>query len=374
MTTRTTSTQLTEGEFALSLLATGLLQLVQRLEAGRLITRPHSDALLKGTAYMMRGCVKAGINPPVTLSDVLTWCQRPIREWPLAFPEELQGAGDRLLIGNLPTSFCLDWVYDAPDVEAEITEQAYFAKAINTCREEQSPDAYTALRHFIITHPVLTTPEYIEVSLTPPGGFVFLGSLIHQAYQVASTAWLHQGQYHCCIACGGLLYQTNEDSLVCENERCNQSRHKGLVDQILSPDQEVWHLARGIRRSWHMPGLVEVKLADALKTSGIDVQLWPLFDTYDLLLTFSDGERWAIDVKDTTAPRLVALKETSFKAGETWDRAFYAFPDDRKRSHPHYLDTFKRYCGAMKKGAKVEALFIGQLKTRIRRKLERIHA
>ena len=61
-------------------------------------------------------------------------------------------------------------------------------------------------------------------------------------------------------------------------------------------DQAVWRFVT-------VPGISEVLLEKRLRAiPGIGVQMWPVRDAYDLLVTAPDGQSWRVDVKDHVSP------------------------------------------------------------------------
>ena len=65
-------------------------------------------------------------------------------------------------------------------------------------------------------------------------------------------------------------------------------------------DQAVWRFVT-------VPGISEVLLERRLRAiPGVGVQMWPVRDAYDLLVTAPDGHPWRVDVKDHVAPAGIA--------------------------------------------------------------------
>jgi hypothetical protein len=65
-------------------------------------------------------------------------------------------------------------------------------------------------------------------------------------------------------------------------------------------DQAVWRFVT-------VPGISEVLLERRLLAiPGVGVQMWPVRDAYDLLVTAPDGHPWRVDVKDHVSPAGIA--------------------------------------------------------------------
>jgi hypothetical protein len=90
------------------------------------------------------------------------------------------------------------------------------------------------------------------------------------------------------------------------------------------------------------PGLTEVELQDALEDMGLEVEMWPAFDAYDLRIRFTDTI-WAVDVKDWNNPIELARHAQYIPEKPNWDKAFYVFPDERKRQRSDYLQAFTNH-------------------------------
>jgi len=111
-------------------------------------------------------------------------------------------------------------------------------------------------------------------------------------------------------------------------------------------------------------------LEAALRERGLQVELWPEFDRYDLRLRFADGEAWAVDVKDWAEPSLLARRVNAqaapFTSGPRWSRAFFVFPQERQRERPDYVRAFENHCHVLSDG--VEAAFEVDFLEEVKRK------
>jgi hypothetical protein len=70
-------------------------------------------------------------------------------------------------------------------------------------------------------------------------------------------------------------------------------------------DEAVWRFVT-------VPGISEVLLEKRLRgIPGVDVQMWPIRDAYDLLVTAPGGQTWRVDVKDHVSPAGIAANPPS---------------------------------------------------------------
>lgn len=365
-------------ELTLHLVATGVLALIKVWEKGESLTLPYPNALQQGLNRLAVAGLRRGDAPISSASELLSWCQRPLREWPLNI-EGGEEAGT-LLLGTLPTGFCEAWACAASDVEAALTEEKLMLSALSACQSAGAPEAYVAFRRLMIERPVLTALQ-LQQHLASED-FEVVNEHLRQAYQPAPKACITpQAQLLCCSTCGNLLLRTGDGEMVCEEERCRflHKRHESTpAGRVLRARDEVVWLKRGLRRFVASPGRAELRLEAELQKLGLDVELWPEFDRYDLRLRFSDGEAWAVDVKDWADPVLLAKRiraqmPTPIPNSPPWTRAYFVFPQERKQERPDYLRAFKNGCGLSEKvspslRAAFECDFLGDVK----RKMEAI--
>src|SRR5579859_1919395 len=226
----------------LSLIATGVIKLVEALHEGTIPSHPYPAPLQRGLDRLVSYCLQHGHAPPQSVVDLLAWCQQPISTWGLSLPDDSLGEADSLLDGEVPTSVCDSWACSNPDVEAEMTERQFIRSVFEICRAHGSETTYRDFRRFLIEHRVLTALE-LQQELAEPG-FQHLSEHLHHAYPRALRTG--SGEYLCCARCGNLLEQTVLGGLTCENERCRASG-VSVGRRIPAHDEAYW-LSRGLRR------------------------------------------------------------------------------------------------------------------------------
>jgi hypothetical protein len=171
--------------------------------------------------------------------------------------------------------------------------------------------------------------------------------------------------------CGGLLLRSQRNDFICENEQCRVSG-EFVTGRQLKTEQGVLWLRREFRRSVAVPGIAELRLHQKLAeiAGNLELELWPAFDNYDILIRFPDGEVWSIDVKDQAYPYLLAIKAVAPPDDPHWDRAFFVFPDYRRRERSDYMRAFKNHTKVLsgRVEAAFEAEFVAQVKQKLRSK------
>jgi len=280
------------------------------------------------------------------------------------------GLTDTLLDDQLPTHICEDWACASPDVEAELSEQRFMRNVLATCRAANVQDSYVGFRMLLIDHPVLTLQELQQKRSSPK--LILLADHLREAYLEAPYSCLVNNRFYCCASCHNLLVRTTTGTLVCENERCRKVKTR-VAKRTYTVEEGVFWLRRGLRRFVSAPGRTELalytKLTNDLKLS---VELWPIFDAYDLRVIFPDKDVWAIDVKDWANPFLLARRVDPIPTNLPWTWAYFVFPDDRRLQRSDYVRAFINHCPFIDKykRTRISACFEKDLIAAVQKKLK----
>ncbi|MFC8383567.1 hypothetical protein [Nocardia sp. NPDC057272] len=297
---------------------------------------------LNGTVL---ACLTLGAEPPSSLPDLLLWCRtRPLEDWPLDLPEDAFGPDDRLIDEDSgePTQLCHEWWVEGRDSAAAEFDRVIIRSAMKRCQEASSPESYSAFRRLLVTKPVLTSEMDLEIAtdlyLEP------VRELLARAYIPASAGYLRDGKFATCGRCGTLLTPTLDGGWWCERDQC-RSRGPAPLGRELVVDEvgELLHLVRPLRHFVTGPGLAEIELERRLKSMrGLQVEMWPGYDAYDIRITFPDNHVWAIDVKDWAHPGLLGKAARPVPTEPPYDKAFWVVPQFRVDTRPDYLGIFAR--------------------------------
>lgn len=347
----TDSIELPSDVLLLHFIATGVIQLAERVARGTPIDSHYPIPLQIGLNRL--NVIRYHHNLPLVRSvpDLLSWCRRPFKEWPLDIALAQLDPDDSLLDDQFSTSICEALACATNDVEADLSERRFMRAVFNACQTANSPGAYVTFRRLLIEHPVLTEFELIQQRNDHPE-LNLLTDHLKFAYEDAPLDYMLKGNFHCCPICGNLQQPTVQmDRLLCEEERCRRQQ-VAKPGRVIPAREHVLWLKRGLRRFVTLPGLTEVRLERRLLGLKLRVDLWPDFDSYDLRVEFPDGKAWAVDVKDWANPFLLALNVKNIPLSSPLERGYFVFPDDRSWQ-ADYVRAFRNACNSRKSSAKV---------------------
>ncbi len=352
---------------ALHLIATGVLRYHAQVIKGTFLKEEYPPSLELGLNRLDAILYRQGFPLLRSVPALLAQCQQPLKDWPLSFPNAQLDPETQLLSGPFPTRVCTDLACAAADVEAELSERRFMDRVFALCKNA-NPAFYSEFRRFLIQNPVLTATTFLDAQETLSYAEV-LKEPLQAAYEKAPPDYLYQGHFLCCPHCGNLLQPLlSEPFPVCEEERCRRLPYSSrLVKKLhrIPARQEVYWLRRDLRRFVMMPGKAELRLEERLLKLGVQVEMWPEFDRYDLRVIVPIRRKmiFAVDVKDWASPFLLArkVKRQGFPTTPVWDHAYYVFPQERRRDQPRYVEIFQAVCNSQPSslpiGGSVKAAF-----------------
>src|SRR5258708_4589557 len=327
----------------LHLIATGIIRSSEWIAKGKLIDTEYPVPLQLGLDRFNMVRYRQHLPLIKSVPDLLTWCQRPLKDWSLDFEAALLDPEDRLLIEQFTTDVCESLACATSDVEADLSERRFMEKVFSICKDASNPQAYTDFRRLLIEKPVMTALELLQCRDTYPS-IEILQELLEAAYEDAPLDYMVRGTFSCCPTCGNLLQpDVTRTKLLCEDERCRQASYApSFVKKplVLQARDRIYWLRRDLRRFVMMPGRAEIRLEKRLRTMRLNVEMWPEFDSYDLRVTLPGGKILAVDIKDWANPFLLACRVKGIPLSPQWDEAYYVFPQERKRTQPDYVRAF----------------------------------
>ncbi|GDY33652.1 restriction endonuclease-related protein [Gandjariella thermophila] len=335
----------------LFLLASGIVAAHDEVSTGAALRVPYPPALQRALDRLTLRCLQEDVSPPAGLAELLRWCEEPLGSWPVRLGGE-DVAGDVLVDLGMPTRACHEWALPSDDVEGELFENAVIADVRRICRAAGKPQSYVAFRRLVISEPVLTEFELHENLMDPD--LTILSEPVKRCYLPAPLECYLGDHVLQCADCKNLLVNA-PDGPICLDDRCprlgppRQGRSLPIV-------QGVRWIAGPVRTFVSSPGRAELRLAEDLSKCGVTVDLWPNFDAYDLKITFTNGEVWAVDVKDWSNPVRLAQRLGPIPRDPQWEQAFYVPARDAVAAAPGYLTTLRARSRGVLRGTGVQVI------------------
>jgi hypothetical protein len=331
------------GQNLLRTIATGLVDLSQHQMTAELVY-PTSTS----TAYnhLVLQCLERDEEPPSSIPDMARWAAtRALREWPLDLPEDLSDSKVLLIDPQTrtPTQECFEWSIAASDPTAELFENQLIVAAMTACRAAGSPESYTAFRRLLIMQPILSASQLArlgrDIDLAP------VLEIAKSCYFPVPRTHARDGQYQICPRCGCLMTPLAGGSARCELDRCRRDGSAGPGRPLdVAPGDTLHQLSRPLRMFITGPGLAEIELEKSLADLGVEAEMWPDFDAYDLRITLPDQQVWAVDVKDRANPVLLGRQARPLPASPPYDRGFLVVPQYRFDDQEAYQRIFSHHC------------------------------
>jgi hypothetical protein len=301
----------------------------------------YEPAVRRAYDQVVLQCLRTGTEPPRSVPDLVGWAAHtPVGQWPVALSDTLPGQARLLDPGTrTPTQLCLEWAVWQHEVEHELYENTLMHGVLDATRARDLPESYVSFRRAVIATPVLTGRE--RAALLGDRLLSFLDDRIREAWTEASVRHLRDGVHTACSRCNLLLVPAPDGGWHCELDRCAREGVP-VPGRRYDPAEEggVYQVERPLRTFITGPGLAEVRLEADLRALGLDVELWPAFDAYDLRVTFPDETVWAIDVKDRADPALLGRTTRSFPARPPHHRALLVVPHYRFQDREDYGRVF----------------------------------
>ncbi|WP_310422946.1 hypothetical protein [Chamaesiphon sp. VAR_48_metabat_135_sub] len=320
-------------------ISAGLIQVSQH--QGRLYPYPRNlqlgyDSIV--LAFMMAG--KPEDAPKSLPAFYGEWCEQPLGEWGLEIDPELDGEEALLFFGE-PTEIAIELAEAFGGSQPSQEQSKIAAVLLQRCQaHERGAAIYTQFRRFIIEHPVLSNQELVDAK----GWFglgVGLADLLDECYEAAPSCYRFEDNFYACPYCRALTAVAHED--VIANPNCNRCPSGRRLKRKMKLPNDCLKLKRGLERFWFYPGRAEIRLYEKLVQLGLEVELYPQRDSYDLRVIFPDQEVWAIDLKDYSNPYLLVkrLGDEPIPAEPAWDVGYIVVPVERKKDRPAYLKELK---------------------------------
>ncbi|MCU0475737.1 MAG: hypothetical protein MUC99_06460 [Anaerolineae bacterium] len=290
-------------------------------------------------------CHSQGVVPPLTLASLVAWLHQPLAEWGVGVPDEW--ADKRLLVDAVTTEFCEELgasLSEVGDLRLEM-QDAVFRELHEVCRGLGDADLYSAMREFLISHPILDdVVADIQLNrLWPP----VIRHLLRRCFEPIPVACIrrHHGRdwVAVCPHCGWTLAWVGDTPFCHRGGVCKAVCGEGFEGLVWREyDPALSRTTEGIQRYVVAPEVTLLSLRDELvKTHGVRCELFPSFDAYDMRIVLPSGKKWAVDMKDHNDSARLGRTMKPFLTVPAWDKAFVVFPQHRKDGD--YLNRFKNH-------------------------------
>jgi REase associating with pPIWI_RE/pPIWI_RE three-gene island domain Y len=293
------------------------------------------------------------------IHNLLALCKRPLAEW-LPLPEILeQGFGPVRLIDPeqlMPTLEAEGLAEDVAGLASLVEEQLFgdFREALAKLTPAQADEVYTAVRGFVVRHPVVNLKELEAFLEDLPSG---VANRVRMGFYEPLSACLDGSEgVALCSRCGNLTkaHAGGAGGWLCTTSACQQ--HGAAPMKAAQPGIEHFRLARGLRQYWLEPGIDEVLLFDALQGAGLSPRLYPHRDRVDIDLAAASG--LGLDLKAYASPELLGRRLKKRPGGLAfYTQRWLVVPDWLANAMPGYMDRLK---GALGAGSSIQAMTVGQ--------------
>lgn len=361
--------QFNTSESLLVLISQGLINLHKKIESGKSFEFPYPKNLQQGYNRLLNFYIQQEKTPPYSLVELVRWCEnRSLSDWGIDIPSEIIENEEYLLYKQEPTELC-------EELSQLIEEPGAFQKKIigrvfSLCKSQLDPQMYIDFRRFLCRQKN-SIVDYLHKK-NFRNKLPQLASEIEDIYEEISDVYTVKEKIYQCNRCGYLIVKNSEDKFVCKNKKCRRKYKPEF--QPVQGIPPFYLLHEEMHRFITLPGQAELELEVKLTKIDADllVEIWKEYDKHDLYLTFSNNEKWAIDVKDWQSPYLLAQKLNSdtFPSQPEWDKAFYVIPDYRGQEKEDYLRSLQKYYHHQD----IQVVYAKDLVSRVKKNLERINA
>ncbi|MGV8865074.1 MAG: hypothetical protein ACOH2T_28485 [Pseudomonas sp.] len=293
--------------------------------------------LQQACALLWRAAPTGRPMSPIELERKLN---TPLEQWlPSAIRGDYSGP---LLYSNIATQTCNEMLLELDVRTIWEQVQASVNRVKQACRLRSDGEShYRNFRLFLIEHGVIAPTQAGDV-------FVPLNLSLDEFYEPIPTHLHHNGLLYLCPECNWPM-NTQRHEVSCESAWCqdkkslfvrdgshltNRVNHSTLQGQLVEHRQM---LKPALWKFTLQPGLLEIALAKALVSKGLEVQLWPDVDRTDLRVRLGDAYQ-DIDAKVWVSTHELAKHIQSIPSSKP---RWIVIPDYQKQSIPQ----LRQHCG-----------------------------
>lgn len=239
-------------------------------------------------------------------------------------------------------------------------ERALYEKIIQLSQED-----YCRVRKHIIEHPIMTIEERRNILLE----FVSNANA-RESFELAYEIFEECGIR--CPTCGWTMID-GKYGYTCLSEHCLSHLPRITPDmRIDGTSKPLYRLKKGVMRYFALPGKLEIEIAKYCEKKKLKYAMWPQKDTFDIEISFPDGEVWEIDAKAYRNPislRTKIEKDGGFPTGD-YQLGFYVIPTEYAKSQNNYTAIVNK---ALKTQPNVKCVTLNAIKKKINQKVGEIN-
>lgn len=259
------------------------------------------------------------------------------------------------------TDDCIDLIDGAEADFSNAVEQRHIYNLL----KKLPSTLYTDVRKFIVEEPICTDKKLCEFKLTHCQNLTEVDAILSAAYEAVPL------DSYVCPKCGWTMTFYGAQAHCC-NKSCLKIALKKEDLKPLHYEVGSWRLRHGVMRYMCLPGQLELKIQKIAEKCGCSAELWPEKDKYDIKITFSDGQVWAIDAKTHRNPYMLKRsieRDYTFRNVKA-KKLFYVVPDDCLEDHPDYCKICNEVLGKEHGAANVKCVSMRSFSKRLKGAVE----
>lgn len=288
----------------------------------------------RAMALVSRVCLCAALpDYGAEIHELLALCTRPLGEWLSVRQVSEAGLQDTTLLledDALPSLEAEELAKGFGSMTAGLEEQLFqkLHELLKKYPGERADTYYTAVREFVVRHPISSLSSLQGLSGTLPAALLM--QLHTTFYEPIPDAWETGRGVPICATCGNAL-KAAKAGLVCRTRACAAS-HRAEVAQHVRASESL-RAVRALKQYWIEPGFDEIRLFDRIKAMGLAPTLYPKRDEVDIAV-----REIGIDLKAYSSPEILGRRfNQSIGELAKYRRKWVVIPDSFIEVTPNYL-------------------------------------
>jgi hypothetical protein len=328
--------------------AAGLVEMQAQVDEIGFARAPYPPALQRGLDIASALNVLSDSSFPITLTQLLQDASTPIYKWcpHISGPAADAFYAAALLENNEVTRDCLA----IADLAKQDSEHALYQTLMDCCAGMDSAAGqilYEQWRRTVVEQPVAQGHMHLLMRHS-----IFFANidvaqrLIDAFYTRLLPVHAMQGKIYLCPLSGTRLRRVGQRWMTELRDPAAQRYLEANGPKEIDYTPDTLEVRRPARLFWTLPGWHELKVAEAARALGWDVELWPNLDAIDLVIRKRGRKnRYAIDVKDYLSSLSLARSFQRFNGYKNHTRLI-VIPDYLERLSPDYRKHFVRWRSA----------------------------